>query len=215
MSPRKLAAVLSAAAFATALLCAQDAPRRRENPASAAIRKASPSLWTIESAKDGKSEQAVGAAVDSKGIVLVPSESIGPAHTLVAIAEDGARTPAKLLYADPKLGIAVIRIMSEKQIPRLEFADRTKIEVGDATIGIGQYPSRTDRIASTGIVSAVRELADKETYILTDMSLCPGSPPSVVLDIDGRVMGLSPRAGNIGFVVPCDRLQRLLEKPPK
>ena len=167
MSPKKLAVFL-VFVCSMAVASAQDAPPRRTNPATIAVKKAAPSLWTIESAKDGTSERAVGVAVDPKGIVLVPSESIGSDRVLVAIAEDDALSASQLLAADLKLGVAVVRIASEKPIPhRLATAPRsssaTRRSASRAT-----HPSTCESPLSTGIVSAVRELAvSKETYIQT------------------------------------------------
>jgi len=129
---------------------------------------------------------------------------------------DGRKFPAKVVGADPKTDIAVVKI-DGKGLPAVTFADSDKIRVGDVVFAVGN-PLGVGETVTMGIVSAksrnvhiLDDVAGYEDFIQTDAAINMGNSGGALLDAKGRLIGInsaivSPSRGNIGigFAVPVD-----------
>ena len=163
-----------------------------------------------------KQTSVAAVVVDTKGLFLAPSGSIAAADAVDVIADDDSRLTAKLLLVDDKIGVSVLRIIGEKLPRPAEFAEIGKIEVGESLFVLGRSsPEPTSRAVVQSILSAKGRMVHDDPVLQIDSSIGPGNPPGVVIDIDGKFVGLATKADGIQFVAPNDRLKRLLEKLPK
>ncbi len=135
---------------------------------------------------------------------------------------DGRTLPARLVGADPRNDLAVLRISTNENPPPLTLGASGMLQVGQKVFAIGN-PFGFDFTLTTGIVSALgRELPGRRGLtirglIQTDAAINPGNSGGPLLDSAGRLIGVntaiySPTGGSagIGFAVPVDTVNRVV-----
>lgn len=162
-----------------------------------------------------------GVIVSKDGYILTNNHVIAGAQTITVTLSD-RRDPltAKLVGADPKSDLAVLKVDAGGSLPALAFGDSDQIEVGDVVLAIGN-PFGVGQTVTSGIVSARGRgvgLADYEDYIQTDASINPGNSGGALVDARGKLIGintaiLSPSGGNlgIGFAVPVNMARGIMD----
>jgi len=157
-----------------------------------------------------------GVIVTSNGYVLTNNHVVEGADELTVELWDGRKFPAKVVGADPKTDIAVVKI-DAAGLSAVTFADSDKIRVGDVVFAVGN-PLGVGETVTMGIVSAksrnvhiLEDVAGYEDFIQTDAAINMGNSGGALLDAKGRLIGInsaivSPSRGNIGigFAVPVD-----------
>ena len=157
--------------------------------------------------------QAVGSGfiIDPSGIIVTNNHVANNASSIVVSLSDGRKLPAKLLGADEKTDLAVIKVDTAKPLPFVQFGDSTKLRVGQPVMAVGN-PFGLGGTVTTGIVSARgRDIHSGpfDDYIQTDAAINRGNSGGPLFDMDGKVIGIntaifSPSGGNIGlaFAIP-------------
>lgn len=161
-----------------------------------------------------------GILIDKKGIIVTNNHVIEGA-TEVVVSFDGEKTDhkAKILGADPKTDLAVLKVDDVKNLPPpAEWADSDSVETGDWAVAIGS-PFALGQSVTVGIVSAKGgrnslALTGAEyggDLLQTDAAINPGNSGGPLCDIEGRVMGVNTaiytRSGGymgIGFAIPSN-----------
>ena len=163
-----------------------------------------------------------GVIVSSTGYILTNNHVVADADELTVELSDGRKFPAKVIGADPKTDIAVVKI-DAKDLPAVTFADSDKLRVGDVVFAVGN-PLDVGETVTMGIVSAkgrnVGILADVrgyEDFIQTDAAINMGNSGGALVDAKGRFVGInsaivSPSRGNIGigFAVPVNMAANIM-----
>ncbi len=164
-----------------------------------------------------------GFLITGGGHVLTNRHVIADATQLAITLADGREfTDIKLLGADPRSDIAVLKINGAEELPVVTFGDSDRLEVGEWVIAIGA-PFNLDSSVSAGVVSAkgrtgvLGESANQsrfsEEFIQTDAALNPGNSGGPLINLDGQVVGINTaietgqqiRANvGIGFAVPIN-----------
>jgi Do/DeqQ family serine protease len=154
--------------------------------------------------------------VSPDGYILTNNHVVEGADELKVLLADERELIAKVIGADPKTDIAVIKIEGDK-LPVLTLADSDYIRVGDVVFAVGN-PLGVGQTVTMGIVSAkgrsvgiLEEVAGYESFIQTDAAINMGNSGGALVDAKGRLIGinsaiLSPSRGNIGigFAVPIN-----------
>ncbi|HEY5078559.1 MAG TPA: Do family serine endopeptidase [Opitutaceae bacterium] len=158
-----------------------------------------------------------GVIVSSDGFILTNNHVVENADELTVEFADGGKFPAKVVGADPKTDIAVIKIEA-KGLPAVTFADSDKLRVGDVVFAVGN-PLGVGETVTMGIISAkgrsglgiLDDVKGYENYIQTDAAINMGNSGGALVDAKGRLIGInsaivSPSRGNIGigFAVPVN-----------
>ena len=157
-----------------------------------------------------------GVIVSPDGYILTNNHVVEGADELKVLLSDERELIAKVIGADPKTDIAVIKIEAEK-LPVVTLADSDNIRVGDVVFAVGN-PLGVGQTVTMGIVSAkgrsvgiLEEVAGYESFIQTDAAINMGNSGGALVDAKGRLVGinsaiLSPSRGNIGigFAVPTN-----------
>jgi serine protease Do/serine protease DegQ len=157
-----------------------------------------------------------GVIVSPDGYVLTNNHVVEGADELKVSLSDDREFVAKVIGADPKTDIAVIKVEGDK-LPVLTLADSDNIRVGDVVFAVGN-PLAVGQTVTMGIVSAkgrsvgiLDEVAGYESFIQTDAAINMGNSGGALIDAKGRLIGinsaiLSPSRGNIGigFAVPIN-----------
>ena len=157
-----------------------------------------------------------GVIVSSDGYILTNNHVVADADELTAVLSDGRKFTAKVVGADPKTDIAVVKIEATG-LPAATFADSDKLRVGDVVFAVGN-PLGVGETVTMGIVSAksrnvgiLDDVQGYEDFIQTDAAINMGNSGGALIDAKGRFVGInsaivSPSRGNIGigFAVPVN-----------
>ena len=165
--------------------------------------------------------------------VAVPPRTVGPARSLTVVfnsgkAKDEKSHPATLVAFDPDLDLAVLKVVAkEKGLPKAitRFPADEKPKLSETatvyTLGfpLGSVLSTTDgNPAVTVTKSSISSLREDEASELTQIQVEGGSNPGnsggPLVDDQGRLIGIvnaKIRNTNIGFAVPTNHLDRMLQ----
>ncbi|MDR3228626.1 MAG: Do family serine endopeptidase [Puniceicoccales bacterium] len=158
-----------------------------------------------------------GYILTNRHVVSTPNGE--PAEEITVELSDKRKFTAKVVGADPKTDIAVIKIEDKNvgKLPIAKIADSSALRVGDIVFAVGN-PLGVGMSVSQGIVSALareigilRSEGGLESFIQTDASINPGNSGGPLVDTEGRVIGVntaiaSPTRSSIGlgFAVPSN-----------
>ncbi len=158
-----------------------------------------------------------GVIVSPDGYILTNNHVVEGADELKVLLSDDREFVAKVIGADPKTDVAVVKIEAEK-LPVITLADSAKTRVGDVVFAVGN-PLGVGQTVTMGIISAksraIPGLADDgvayQDFIQTDAAINMGNSGGALVDAKGRLVGinsaiLSPTRGSvgIGFAIPTN-----------
>jgi serine protease Do len=161
-----------------------------------------------------------GMIMDSKGNILTNNHVVGNATEITVLLSNGNRYKAKLVGADPKTDLAVIKIKARESLTHVNFGDSDKMGVGDWVVAIG-HPRGLDQTVTQGIISAKhrRGITDPNSYqdfLQTDAAINPGNSGGPLLNLNGEVIGVNSvivsQSGGfegIGFAIPSNMAQHI------
>ncbi|MFO1324502.1 MAG: trypsin-like peptidase domain-containing protein [Burkholderiales bacterium] len=188
----------------------------------AAVARAAPSVVTVHSAHASagllplspqvlSQSLASGVVIESDGYIVTNFHVIADASELAVSLPDGTMQPAKLVGADAKSDLALLKIDVVGLKPMV-LADINDVAVGDVVLAIGN-PLGIGQTVTQGIVSAVvrRGANPVDNYIQTDAAINPGNSGGPLTDTAGRLVGINTLilshaggAEGIGFAIPVD-----------
>jgi len=158
-----------------------------------------------------------GVIVTADGYIITNNHVVEGADELSVLLPDEREFKAKLIGADPKTDVAVIKIEAEN-LPTATLADSDKIRVGDIVFAVGN-PLGVGQTVTMGIVSAkgrnklglLENVQGYEDFIQTDAAINMGNSGGALIDARGRLVGInsaivSTTRGNIGigFAIPVN-----------
>ncbi len=165
-----------------------------------------------------------GFVIDGKGHILTNNHVIeGAAEIEILFPEEDAEPlTAKLVGADPRTDLAVLKVASSS-VP-VQWADSNSVEVGDAAIAIGS-PFMLTHSVTAGIISAKGRSASLlmgsnfgYELIQTDAAINPGNSGGPLCGSDGKVLGVNTaiysQSGGymgIGFAIPSNLAKQVAE----
>ncbi len=156
-----------------------------------------------------------GVIVSSDGYILTNNHVINDADSIYVRLYDDRRLVAKVIGADPKTDVAVLRIKADN-LPYIDIGNSDSIQVGEIVLAIGSPMSENLAYTVTqGIISAKGRsnvgLTYYEDFIQTDAAINPGNSGGPLIDLDGRLIGINTaiisRSGGymgLGFSVPSN-----------
>ena len=157
-----------------------------------------------------------GVIVTADGYILTNNHVVEGADELTVVLSDDRKFVAKVIGADQKTDVAVVKI-DAANLPTVVLADSDKLRVGDIVFAVGN-PLGVGETVTMGIVSAkdrnqlgLLDEGSYENYIQTDAAINMGNSGGALVDAKGRLVGInsaivSPSRGNvgIGFAVPAN-----------
>jgi len=179
-----------------------------------------PNLPQPESKQEGLGS---GVIVTADGYILTNNHVVEGADELKVSLSDEREFVAKVIGADPKTDIAVVKI-DATNLPVVTLADSDKLRVGDIVFAVGN-PLAVGQTVTMGIVSAknrnvkiLEDIGGYEDYIQTDAAINLGNSGGALIDARGRLVGinsaiLSPSRGNvgIGFAIPVNLASSIMK----
>ncbi len=156
--------------------------------------------------------QGSGFIVDPSGIIMTNAHVVKDAKEVTVKLTDRREYRAKVLGADAKTDIAVLKI-DAKNLPVLALGNTKDLKVGEWVLAIGS-PFGFENTVTAGVVSAKgRSLPDDSyvPFIQTDVAVNPGNSGGPLLNARGEVVGINSqiysRSGGyqgVSFAIPID-----------
>ncbi|MFJ2550493.1 S1C family serine protease [Microbacterium sp. NPDC087591] len=144
------------------------------NETTAVASKALPSVVTIEVAGSSEAGSGSGVIISDDGYVLTNTHvvTLGGAvadPTIRVTTSDGHIYEATVVGTDPIYDLAVIKLTDAKGLTPIDFADSSKLNVGDTAVALGA-PLGLANSVTTGIVSALNRSIQIASSALPDSS---------------------------------------------
>jgi len=162
-------------------------------------------------------EQSLGSGVivQSDGLIVTNNHVVNGADEILVGLADRREYKAKLVFADAKSDLALLRIDTKgAKLPVIRLGDSDRAEVGDVVLAVGN-PFGVGQTVTHGIVSAIARtgvgVSDYQFFIQTDAAINPGNSGGALLDLRGDLVGINTaiysRSGGsngIGFAIPAN-----------
>ena len=196
------------------------------NWVTGASSKALPSVVTISvsSANEGGSGSGVFLSADgyiltNAHVVTLSGASANPKVTVKTL--DGKIYPADIVGTDPNNDLAVIKISAAGAFTPIEWADSSKVNVGDSVVALGA-PLGLENSVTTGVISALNrtiQVASSDTsedgsslqwwngtgaapvslrVLQTDAAINPGNSGGALVNAQGQLIGINVAIATAG-----------------
>lgn len=153
-----------------------------------------------------------GFIVSADGYILTNAHVVADADEVVVKLTDRREYKAKVLGADRRTDVALIKIEATG-LPVVKMGDPNKLKVGEWVLAIGS-PFGLENTVTAGIVSAKGRSLPQENYvpfIQTDAAVNPGNSGGPLFNMRGEVVGINSqiysRSGGymgLSFAIPID-----------
>ena len=156
-----------------------------------------------------------GVIVGEDGTILTNNHVVNGADELTVVLADGRRLKAKVLGADARSDLAVLKI-DANNLRAMPFGNSDDVRIGEWVMAVGSPFSENLKASITaGIVSGTgrsgMHLSEYEDFIQTDAAINPGNSGGALVNLDGELVGINSaiasRAGGydgIGFAIPAN-----------
>ena len=152
-----------------------------------------------------------GVIVGEDGLIVTNDHVIRDADEIVVRLADHTEYRAKVVGADPRTDIALLRIKPSRKLPVAVLGDSARIKVGEWAIAVGN-PFGLESTVTLGVISATgrTDLGADPTgdLIQTDASINPGNSGGPLLNTRGEVVGINTAmvsgGQGIGFAIPIN-----------
>jgi serine protease Do len=169
-------------------------------------------------------EQGLGSGVivSPDGYIVTNNHVVDGATSVKVTLADKREFKAKVIGADPKADIAVLKI-DASNLPVVTVGDSSKVQVGDYALAIGN-PFGVGQTVTMGIVSATGRshlgIEEYEDFIQTDAPINPGNSGGALVNDRGELIGINTAIiahgseGNqgIGFAIPVNMVRNVMEQ---
>ena len=163
-----------------------------------------------------------GVVVRADGVIVTNNHVVAGGQEIMVVLADRREFPAKVLLADPRADIAVLKIeVGADRLTVLALNDRDDAQVGDLVLAIGD-PFGVGQTVTNGIVSALARsgvgITDFSYFIQTDAAINPGNSGGALVDMNGDMIGMntailsqSGTSSGVGFAIPAALVKRVVE----
>ncbi len=163
-----------------------------------------------------------GVIVSPDGYILTNNHVIDGATDVRVTLADKRQLKAKVVGADPKTDIAVLKVEGSG-FPAITIGDSSKVQVGDYALAIGD-PFGVGQTVTMGIISAMNRgnlgIEDYEDFIQTDAPINPGNSGGALVNDRGELVGINTAilshgsGGNegIGFAIPINMARNVMSQ---
>jgi serine protease Do len=164
-----------------------------------------------------------GVIISPDGYILTNNHVVDGATDVRVTLPDRREFKARVIGADPKTDIAVVKIEAGNNLPAITVGNSNRLQVGDAVLAIGN-PYGVGQTVTMGIVSATGRanlgIEDYEDFIQTDASINPGNSGGALVNDRGELVGINTAilaqgsGGNqgIGFAVPVNLARQVMDE---
>ena len=236
--------------IADASFCLETELSRRRTPLVVAVEKVSPAVVNIYTSEIGRSPRnpfrdfrnnlfdqffndffyqnrnnkkslGSGVLIDKEGYIITNEHVVARASEIHVALSDKREFEARVIGADIKSDLAIIKIDSKQFLPFVSMGRSDDLMIGEQVLAIGN-PFGLRHTVTTGIISAlnrnIRAGKNKvySDFIQVDASINPGNSGGPLLNINGSLIGINTaiyqKAEGIGFAIPIDDAKRIVDE---
>jgi S1-C subfamily serine protease len=158
-----------------------------------------------------------GVVYAADGVVLTAHHAVEREEGVHVALADGSSHEAQLVGRDPGTDLAVLRI-DAKDLAPAKWGDFASLKVGHLAVTLAR-PGRTIR-ASLGIIGALGDEirtpagGKLERYVQTDITPQHGFSGGLVVDLDGRALGLNTSGlfRDVNVAIPPSTVKRVVDE---
>ena len=160
-----------------------------------------------------------GVIIHPEGYILTNEHVVAKATSIKVTLIDKREFDARLVGADIKSDLAVIKIETKDNLPHVDLGRSDDLMIGETVIAIGN-PFGLQHTVTTGIISALhRSIKGGKNrvyrgFIQLDASINPGNSGGPLLNINGSLIGINTaifkQAEGIGFAIPINKAKRII-----
>ena len=161
-----------------------------------------------------------GFIVSADGYILTNTHVVANADEVTVRLTDRREFPAKVIGADERTDVAVIKI-NASNLPIVKLGDPSLLKPGQWVLAIGS-PFGFENSATAGIISATSRSIPGENavpFIQTDVAVNPGNSGGPLFNMNGEVIGINSqifsRTGGfmgVSFAIPIDVARNVEEQ---
>ena len=161
-----------------------------------------------------------GFIVSPDGYILTNTHVVADAETVTVRLTDRREFQAKVIGADERTDVAVIKI-NAGSLPTVRLGDPSRIKPGQWVLAIGS-PFGFENTVTAGIISATSRSLPSDNYvpfIQTDVAVNPGNSGGPLFNMAGEVIGINSqifsRTGGfmgLSFAIPIDVARNVEEQ---
>jgi serine protease Do len=159
-----------------------------------------------------------GFILSADGLIMTNAHVVDGADELIVTLPDKREFKAKLVGADKRTDVAVVKIETVG-LTAVKIGDVNRLRVGEWVMAIGS-PFGLENTVTAGIVSAKqRDTGDFLPFIQTDVAINPGNSGGPLINMRGEVVGINSqiysRSGGfqgISFAIPIDEAVRVSDQ---
>jgi S1-C subfamily serine protease len=167
----------------------------------------------------GADKSGTGFFVTETGVIATNAHLARGEESLLAVLPEGEQLDAKVVYVDPDLDIALVKV-DGNNFPHLALADVATVQQGESVFAVGNPGDAMLFSVTKGIVSAVGKFpnAGPGTWIQTDTPINPGNSGGPLLNSRGEVIGINTQklvkknVTGISFALSATDLIEVLHK---
>ena len=162
--------------------------------------------------------QGSGFIVSADGLILTNAHVVRGASEVTVKLTNRREFVAKVLGADAKTDVAVLRI-DARDLPVVPLGNVRDLKVGQSVLAIGS-PFGFENSVTAGVVSAKgRSLPDDSfvPFIQTDVAVNPGNSGGPLFDASGQVVGINAQIFShtggyqgLSFAIPIDVASKVM-----
>jgi serine protease Do len=162
-----------------------------------------------------------GFIIRQDGLIVTNNHVVKDGSEVSVTLDDGTELKAKVMGADPRTDIALLKIAAGKPLPFIQLGNSRDVRPGEWVIAMGN-PFGLGGSVTAGIVSAVsRDIGSGpyDQFIQVDAPINQGNSGGPLFTQDGKVIGMntaifSPTGGSvgIGFAVPSDMIRSVSDQ---
>ena len=233
-----------------ASFCLETELNRRRTPLVVAVEKVSPAVVNIYTSEIGRSPRnpfrdfgnnlfdqffndffyqnrnnkkslGSGVLIDREGYIITNEHVVARASEIHVALSDKREFEARVIGADIKSDLAIIKIDSKQLLPFVPMGRSDDLMIGEQVLAIGN-PFGLRHTVTTGIISALNRniKAGKNKvysdFIQVDASINPGNSGGPLININGSLIGINTaiyqKAEGIGFAIPIDDAKRIVDE---
>lgn len=181
----------------------------------------------------GRQVRAEGAGsgfiLTEAGYILTNNHVVEGAQTVVIVTSEDESYQASVVATEPAADLALLKAEADVPLTPVTLGDSDSLRVGEEVYAIGNALGQYPNSVTQGIVSGLGrpitasggsglrgDLQEFEDLIQTDAAINSGNSGGPLVNGSGDVIGINTavagQAQNIGFSVPINRAQALIER---
>lgn len=163
--------------------------------------------------------QGSGFFISEDGYLVTNNHVIEGGAEFTVVLDSGTELEAKLIGADPRTDLAVLKVDADRPFTYVAFADDGNVRVGDWVVAVGN-PFGLGGTVTAGIVSGLgRDIGagPYSDFIQIDAAVNRGNSGGPAFNLNGEVIGVntaifSPSGGNVGiaFAIQASTAQAII-----